>query len=235
MTDAVAWHSANASDFDGKYATSSAFRERRAVWSGLIDAYVGSQAEVLDAGCGSGVLTSLAAARGRAVFGFDGSGEMVALARARLAREGRGNAGFATAFLEDPALLGARRFDVVLCSSVLEYVEDHWRAFDWLAAALKPDGTVIFSMPNGSSVYRKLEKLAFRLTGRPGYYANVRHVPTAAAIQAGLAARGFELLAVRYYAAAPLFSALARPLGRPELGDNLFVMAVRRAASAGRA
>ena len=235
MTDAVAWHSANASDFDGKYATSSAFRERRAVWSGLIDAYVGSQAEVLDAGCGSGVLTSHAAARARAVFGFDGSSEMVALARARLAREGRGNAGFATAFLEDPALLGARRFDVVLCSSVLEYVEDHWRAFDWLAAALKPGGTVIFSMPNGSSVYRKLEKLAFRLTGRPGYYANVRHVPTAAAIQAGLAAHGFELLAMRYYAATPLFSALARPLGRPELGDNLFVMAVRRAASAGRA
>ena len=233
MTDAVAWHSANASDFDGKYASSPAFRERRAVWSALIEGHVSPQAEVLDAGCGSGVLASLAAARARDVFGFDGSGEMVALACGRLAREGRGNASFATAFLEDPALLGARRFDEILCSSVLEYVEDHWRAFEWLAGALKPGGVVIFSMPNGSSCYRKLEKLAFRLTGRPGYYANVRHVPTAAAIRSGLAARGFEVLATRYYAASPLFSALARPLGRPQLGDNLFVMAVRRAASTG--
>src|SRR5712664_3549353 len=79
MRDAVKWHSENACEFDLKYRSSQAFIERLIVWDSLINMYVHSDFEVLDVGCGSGVITALAARRARRVLGFDGSAEMVAL------------------------------------------------------------------------------------------------------------------------------------------------------------
>ena len=230
MTDAVAWHSSIAQDFDAKYSASPPFRERYGIWCALIERHVGPQSQVLDAGCGSGVFSAHAAKAASSVLGFDGSAEMIALAQARAARDGLGNCRFEVAALEDLNVLGGRSFDLILCSSVLEYVEDYWRAFDWLAGALQPGGTIVFSMPNGASLYRRAERLAFRLTGRPAYYAHVRNVPTFGEVKAGLARRGFEIRSCQYYAAAPLLSRVARALGRADLADNLFVIACGRRA-----
>jgi 2-polyprenyl-3-methyl-5-hydroxy-6-metoxy-1,4-benzoquinol methylase len=228
MNDAVTWHSAIACDFDAKYARSSAFKERLAVWSGLIERFADSHASVLDAGCGSGVFSILAAGRAHSVLGFDASPQMVALAERRRQNDGCTNATFRVAALEDGAVIAGRRFELILCSSVLEYVEDFWRSFDWLAAALKPNGVLAFSMPNGVSLYRKAERIAFRLTERPAYYAHVRHVMSLRQVSDGLAARTFEVAATQYYAATPGLSAIVRPIGRPDLADNLFVVACRR-------
>ena len=230
MTDAVAWHSSIAQDFDAKYAASPAFRERFAIWCALIERYARPQSQVLDAGCGSGVFSAHAAKITASVLGFDGSAEMIALTEGRAARDGLDNCRFEVAALEDLGVLGTRSFDLILCSSVLEYVEDYWRAFDWLAGALRPGGTILFSMPNGASLYRRAERLAFKLTGRPAYYAHVSNVPTAGEIRVGLARRGFEIRSCQYYAAAPLMSPLARALGRADLADNLFVIACGRRA-----
>jgi 2-polyprenyl-6-hydroxyphenyl methylase/3-demethylubiquinone-9 3-methyltransferase len=229
MSDAIAWHSEIASQFDANYARSPAFKERIAVWSRLTEQFVDRNADVLDAGCGSGVLSALASGRARSVVGFDASAQMIALAENRRRQEGLTNATFCVAALEDASLIGGRKFDVVLCSSVLEYVEDFWRGFDCLAAALKPGGVLVFSIPNSLSLYRKAERLAFRLTGRPAYYAHVRCVPSLDRVNGGLAARALEVLAIRYYAAVPGLSAIVRRIGRPDLADNLLVLACRRA------
>jgi 2-polyprenyl-3-methyl-5-hydroxy-6-metoxy-1,4-benzoquinol methylase len=228
MVDAVAWHSRIAKEFDAAYARSPAFRERLAVWSGLIERYADPNGDVLDAGCGSGVLSCLAARGARSVLGFDASPEMVELAEARRQREGLANATFRVARLEDSDILAGRQFGLILCSSVLEYVNDYWHSVSWLATALAPTGVLVFSMPNGSSLYRRAERIAFRLTGRPVYYTHVRNVPRLGEVRAGLAARGLEVLALSYYAATPLLSSLARRANLQELADNLFVVACRR-------
>ena len=228
--DAVSWHSENAADFDSKYVSSAAFRERQAVWTELINTFVHSEASLLDAGCGSGVFSVIAARRARTVLGIDPSPEMIALAEAKKRQAGLSNLEFEVAALEDANVLGNRLFDVILCSSVLEYVDDYWRSFDVLAAHLSPNGVVIFSLPNGASLYRRAEKLLFQLTGWPRYYAHVRHVPTLAAVREGLSARSFGLLDTRFYAGVPVLSHIARPLGYPEISDNLFVIVCGRAA-----
>ena len=222
---AVALHSRIAADFHAKYQSSSSFRERFALWRTSIFELVDASGEVLDAGCGSGVLSLLACEHAHSVFAFDGSAEMIALAKGSAERQAMSNVKFCVAMLCDPSIIATRSFDLILCSSVLEYVEDYWRAFDWLAGALKPGGTILFSMPNGASLYRRAERLAFRLTGRPAYYAHVRNVPTLGEVRAGLARRGFEVRSCQYYAAAPLLSPLARAIGRADLADNLFVIA----------
>ena len=229
MTDAVDWHSRIATDFDAKYSHSPSFQERFQRWSELLLLYVNAESDVLDAGCGSGVFSEIAARTARSVLGFDASAEMIAIANARKARANLSNTTFAVAPLGDKTVLGGRAFDIILCSSVLEYVDDYWASFDWLAAALKPDGVILFSMPNGASLYRKAERLAHAITGRPAYYAYVRNTPHVGEVEAGLSRRGFRIASLQYYAPAPLLSPIARSVGRPDLADNLFLIACERA------
>jgi ubiquinone/menaquinone biosynthesis C-methylase UbiE len=69
---------------------------------------------VLDVGCGTGRLTSFAAARARHVYAFDPNAAAVAQATAALGREGRERVSFAVHDAE--ALnLPRRRFDLALC------------------------------------------------------------------------------------------------------------------------
>jgi 2-polyprenyl-3-methyl-5-hydroxy-6-metoxy-1,4-benzoquinol methylase len=171
MSDAVAWHTAIARDFADRYRHSPAFREREAVWRDLIARHGKACGSVLDAGCGSGVMTVLAAQRAGSVLAFDASPAMLAVAAETLAQNAATNVDLQGGLLGDDALLAGRRFDLILCSSVLEYVEDSWSAFDWLSQSLTPGGTILFSMPNGSSLYRHAERWLFRLTGRPRYSA----------------------------------------------------------------
>jgi 2-polyprenyl-3-methyl-5-hydroxy-6-metoxy-1,4-benzoquinol methylase len=230
MSDAVKWHSENARKFDLKYMSSRTFMERLAVWNSFINTYVKSDFEVLDAGCGSGVITALAARRAHRVFGFDGSPEMVALAEARRQKERLDNITLRVAALEDVLSLSSSRFDLILCSSVLEYVEDYWLAIERLSTVLVPGGILIFSMPNGASLYRKVEGAFYRLTGRPAYYAHVRHVPLVNQVCTGLLTRSMETLEVKYYASVPAFSTVAQAVGRSILADNLFAVVCRSKA-----
>lgn len=225
--DAVEWHQQLGARFEEGYERSPAFRERREVWSSLIQQHSSPATDVLDAGCGPGVLACIAARQNRSAFGFDASTEMVALARARAGREQIANAAFEVASLGDPQLLAGGAFGLVLCSSVLEYIDDIDAALDWLAARTARGGVLIMSLPNGRSLYRKAERLAFRLSGRPRYYAHVRHMPLPEAVDAMLEHRGFVIEQRRTYAGAPLIAGPARRLGRPDLADNLLVVAAR--------
>jgi 2-polyprenyl-6-hydroxyphenyl methylase/3-demethylubiquinone-9 3-methyltransferase len=228
VIDGVELHSAIATQFDGKYATSPMFKERLAVWRDLIQGSEGSRGEVLDAGCGSGVLSVVAAGTARRVVAFDGSAPMIELARRNAGSAAIGNIELHIARIGDDSFLQQRSFDLVLCSSVLEYLEDYWQAFDWLAALLKPRGRLIFSMPNASSLYRQAEAAVFRLTGRPAYYAAVKSVPPPTAVLEGLRSRGVKVPEIRFYGAAPLMSSWARPLGLRRFADTLFVVVCER-------
>jgi 2-polyprenyl-3-methyl-5-hydroxy-6-metoxy-1,4-benzoquinol methylase len=224
MSESIRWHSENAFDFDSKYRSSHAFVERLAIWDSLMNTYVRSDLEVLDVGCGGGVITAMAARRARKVFGFDGSAEMVALAEARRHRERLENITFRVGTIDHDSWLSSSRFDVILCSSVLEYVDDYWRAIEQFRTALAPAGILIFSMPNGASIYRRAERAVYRIARRPAYYAYVRNLVTIDNVCVGLRTRSLEPLEVRYYASVPVLSTIVRAFGRPDLADNLFVI-----------
>ncbi|MBS9719457.1 class I SAM-dependent methyltransferase [Tianweitania sp. BSSL-BM11] len=228
MSDAIAWHTTIARSFADRYRHSPAFREREAVWRDLIARYTKPGGHALDAGCGSGVMAALAADRGAHVLAFDASPAMLNLAAESLHGQTAGKVELQLAEMGDPTLLQERSFDLILCSSVMEYLDDWWAAFDWLAASLAPSGTILLSMPNGQSLYRRTERTMFRLTGRPAYYRHVRAVPRLVDIEHGLRQRGFCLNEHRFYARAPVLSPILRALGLERYSDTLFVVAARR-------
>lgn len=112
--DAIDWHGMIARDFDAKYAVSRHFTERLLVWEDMIRRYCRTDSDVLDAGCGSGILSEAAARRAKSVVAFDGSAEMVALAEIRRLQAGLDNMSVCVGSLGDSSLLADRRFDVIL-------------------------------------------------------------------------------------------------------------------------
>lgn len=232
LMDAVDLHSQIAADFDAKYASSPMFRERLAVWREIIGGCEGRFGDVLDAGCGSGVLSVLAAKTARRVVGFDGSPAMIELARRNAGAGGATNCELEVARLGEAGLLAGQTFDLVLCSSVLEYVEDYWREIDWLVEHLAPRGSLVFSMPNGASFYRLAEALAYRVTGRPRYYAYVKNVPAPSTVLSGLRERRLAVRSLQFYGAPPPMPDVARPQWIRRRADTLFVVVCERMAGA---
>lgn len=98
--------------------------------------------EVLDAGCGSGPLMEVLRSKGAAVAGFDLSPAMVELARERL---GEG-ADVRVADLGAPLPYPDDRFDLVVASLSLHYVEDWASALAELRRVLRPGGRLTVSI-----------------------------------------------------------------------------------------
>jgi len=225
--DATEWHSRIALQFDARYKKSAAFKERLEVWTRLIGTYAPAGCTALDAGCGSGVLSFVAAERCRSVLGIDASHEMIMLCEKKRRQQRSINTEFREFQLKDLTALGCEQFDVILCSSVLEYVEDFWSTIDAMCLNLSEGGVLLFSVPNRSSVYRKLERLCFKLTGHPAYFGSVRSGPSRRAIESGLAKRGLQIVETNYYAGTPLLSPLARMARLAHWADNLIVFVCR--------
>lgn len=225
MSDAVAWHDANAARFAARYAISPAFRERLAIWETWIARHAPAGCQLLDAGCGSGILSVAAAPRAGRVLAFDASPMMVRLARE--SAEAHANVAVVQGRIGDPDLADDRRFDIALCSSVLEYCEDLDASLAWLRHRLATQAVLLVSMPNGDSLYRRAERVLFGLTGRPAYYATVRHVITPRAMQHRLQASGFEPFAMQTFAAAPVISRPMRALRLERFSDTLTLFACR--------
>ena len=114
---------------------------------------------VMDLGCGEGRLTLALAPRvGRAV-GFDLSTSLVARATEEARRQGLENTHFEARALGEP--FGAERFDVVLLSGVLNYLDDAAAqgALERASEALVPGGLLFLrnNCANGRAFFRPAE------------------------------------------------------------------------------
>jgi SAM-dependent methyltransferase len=117
----------------------NAYYERPATLS-LLPPVAGKR--VLDAGCGPGVYAEWLIEHGADVVGIDVSPKMIRLAERRL---GRG-VPLHIADLEKPLdFLETEVFDIVLCSLVLDYVEDWEGLFGEFNRVLKGFGVLVFS------------------------------------------------------------------------------------------
>ena len=224
---AISWHDSIAPAFRDGYVRSRGFRDRLRAWGTLIGRYARPGDQVIVAGCGAGTLSFEAAKIAAHVHGIDGAERMIDLARAGADEHGIGNVSFEVALFETLSDR-AGQYDLALCSSVLEYLPDLKIEIARLATLLRPGGRLILSLPNGRSLYRRFEALAWRATGRPRYYRHVRHVPTSTQVREILRQLGFAVLETVYYADPPLPRFVNRLAGGPRYRKTMFVMVAAR-------
>jgi 2-polyprenyl-6-hydroxyphenyl methylase / 3-demethylubiquinone-9 3-methyltransferase len=114
---------------------------------------------VLDVGCGGGILSESMAKLGASVTGIDMSGAALDVARLHQLESGvRVTYDLTTA--EEWAATHAGQYDVVTCLEMLEHVPDPTSIVKACAALVKPQGDVFFSTLN-----RNLKSYLFAILG----------------------------------------------------------------------
>ncbi|MFD2573462.1 class I SAM-dependent methyltransferase [Spirosoma soli] len=222
--NAIEFHNAIATDFHNRYEVSKAFQERFEVWTRLFERYVAPTNRVMDMGCGSGVFSNYLAGKGCIVTGIDGSEAMINLCNQAKTVP---TAQFVKQLLPLDNADSYQKQDVIIASSVLEYLNDMSAMLQQAQSLLKPGGLVMVSMPNKRSIYRRIERLAFQLTGYPRYFAHIRNVSSETLLSQQLHKLGFETLGVVYFSSGdPLSKSLKNVL--PDYYVNSLFVGVYR-------
>jgi ubiquinone/menaquinone biosynthesis C-methylase UbiE len=225
---AVQWHSSVAHDFDSSYRKDSRFRDRYGVWLEVIDACCDAGHSVLDLGCGPGELLLPLARRHGQVVGVDGSAEMLGICERKVGESDLRNVILRQGDIAKLAELRLGSFDLIVASSVLEYLPDLDATLDEIERMMSPGGTFIFTLPNGSSLYRIAEPLIYRLLRRPAYFPYVVNVLTPAQATARLERHGLQVRETRTLSPTPVLSQFLRPLGLRRFSDNLVLYVCKR-------
>jgi len=228
--DAVTHFSGYVHQFDALYRDRADFDERVSIWQALLDAHSAPGNVAIDMGCGTGVFSFYLAGRGVRVIGVDGAPGMIQFCEERRSREGLQNIRFVRGTLPEVDESALEPADLVISSSVVEYVE---RLDDTLALFvrhLKPAGVLIISMPNLFSVSRAYERLKYMLTGEPNIYAHIRNFSSPYLLDRRVRGLGLTLLQSRYYAHPTRVASLSRRVFLPPpMTEDLFVAVFRKA------
>ena len=102
---------------------------------------------VLDVGCGGGILAESMAARGATVTGIDLADKPLNVARLHLMESGQ-SVDYRLISAEDLATQQPHSFDLVTCMEMLEHVPDPAATVRACATLVKPGGWVFFSTLN---------------------------------------------------------------------------------------
>ena len=103
--------------------------------------------DVLDVGCGGGILAEAMAARGARVTGIDLGERPLKVAQLHLIESGR-EVDYRLISIEQLALERPAAFDIVTCMELLEHVPDPASTVRACARALRPQGHAFFSTIN---------------------------------------------------------------------------------------
>lgn len=222
---AVDFHDNIAAEFDQKYESSAAFRERFNVWTNLFRRYIVQTDTVIDLGCGSGIFSNYLAAKGCQVIGIDGSTAMIDLCNRKKTSV---NVRYVKQSLPLIDSTSYSHQDIVLMSSLLEYIADTDQIIQQVNSLLRPGGLFIVSIPNESSIYRWTERILFRLIKLPRYVAHLRSRSTERRFREQLTARGFDVLERVYFSNHDPISRSLKPFLPEQFVNNLFVVVCRK-------
>jgi 2-polyprenyl-6-hydroxyphenyl methylase / 3-demethylubiquinone-9 3-methyltransferase len=103
--------------------------------------------QVLDVGCGGGILTESLAREGAHTVGIDASGALIEVARSHADALDL-SIDYQETSVEAFALNQAGAFDVVVCFELLEHVPDPAAFVQTLATLVRPQGAIFFSTLN---------------------------------------------------------------------------------------
>ena len=146
----------------------------------LMARHLPSGARVMDYGCGTGVLFEDALAKGGDVLGVD-----LVLGAARLWVERRGLQGVRLCSPEEArGLVAPGSLDAVVAAEVLEHIDEPADTLAFFRASLKPQGSLLVSLPTENAAYR----FGRRLAGFDGHF----HRHNAASLDALIGRSGFR-------------------------------------------
>jgi 2-polyprenyl-6-hydroxyphenyl methylase/3-demethylubiquinone-9 3-methyltransferase len=104
--------------------------------------------DVLDVGCGGGILAEAMAGRGARVLGIDMAGKPLKVARLHALETGCTGVDYREVAAEELAEQSPAGYDVVTCMEMLEHVPDPASTVAACARLVKPQGWVFFSTIN---------------------------------------------------------------------------------------
>ena len=164
MSQAVEHFESQASTYEAHAEGRPEFEERFQLWGAAIDAVMpagGAGATAMDLGCGPGHLTHQLATRGFRTISVDGSEAMLARTRGRLEQHGIVDPDLRRETLPlSPKLVQelAGQAQLIVMSSVIEYIEDDAEMLRQCAHLLAPGGHLLASFPNRRSVYWRVQR-----------------------------------------------------------------------------
>jgi len=132
------------------------FRDRLRLFVDSALELVPSEAHILDYGCGTGVISLELANHKYSVDGVDAAEGMITQAKINKEDMKLDNVIF-TKIDPNNFDLGEESYDAIVCSSVVEYVDDDIGLLKKFASALKPNGHLIITLPHDASLLAKLE------------------------------------------------------------------------------
>lgn len=136
-------------DQDQDDMTNYSFRIRRERVVELLDPILTPGMQVLDVGCGTGIMAPFVLSRSAHYQGVDLSRNMIHEAKQKHlgAQASEGSIAFTVADVEKMPLPDAH-YDVLLALGLLEYFENPQRVVDEIIRVVKPGGSIVVSVPN---------------------------------------------------------------------------------------
>lgn len=106
---------------------------------------------VLDIGCGTGIMAGALAVDGRTVVGVDGSA-----AKIEIGRQNYSDLDVEFRQVMFDSMIFEPEFDTVIATNVLEHVESPAEFIGKCRSALRPGGRLIFTVPNATSLHKRI-------------------------------------------------------------------------------
>jgi 2-polyprenyl-6-hydroxyphenyl methylase/3-demethylubiquinone-9 3-methyltransferase len=154
--ESVEFHETLAKKWSAGY-NSGGFHLRKRFFRALLETVVQTNSRWLDAGCGSGVLTRELSSLGAIGLAVDASPAMIEVANKEGFQDSQRFSYKLVTTIEKLDLPNAS-FDGVLCSSVIEYVNEPEKALSEFFRIIKPGGVLLVSAPNRLSPIRLSQK-----------------------------------------------------------------------------